>query len=246
MDCTECGKRAIARGYCGTHYQRWAKHGDPSVVLPGGREGNRRYTLNHGYFDDIRTPEQAYWLGFITADGGVIKSAKTYALRLELAKKDAEHVQMFADSMGSDKPLWNRRGCTGISLDSWRLAESLERLGIGQCKSATVKPWNGPEDLMPHYWRGLFDGDGCICRSRTYWQASICGSADCVHEFARWAHGICGSRAKPIPVRPGSACWQWIVAGTNMPRLLIEILYPPGAIALHRKRLLADTLCGRR
>lgn len=119
------------------HYQRWSKHGDPSIVLPGGREGSRKYTLNYEYFDDIRTPDQAYWLGFITADGGVVKNSKTYSLRLELAECDVEHVQFFAQAMGSNKPIWHRRGCAGISLDSWRLLESWS---ASESRSAKVPP----------------------------------------------------------------------------------------------------------
>ena len=240
--CSECGVPAVAQGYCATHYQRWNKHGDASIVLPGGREGSRKYTLNHTYFEDIDTPEQAYWLGFLAADGGVVIGAKTYALRLELAEVDAEQVQTFAIAMGSNKPLWNRRGCVGVSLDSWRLVESLERLGIGQRKSATVEPWDGPAELMPHYWRGLFDGDGCICRSRGRWQMSICGSEACVQAFAAWARGITGSRAKAIPVRPGATCWQWVLGGPHMAVPLARELYEDASVALRRKQQLAEEI----
>lgn len=37
----DCESKAIARGWCGAHYQRWSKHGDPFVVLAGG--GPRSY-----------------------------------------------------------------------------------------------------------------------------------------------------------------------------------------------------------
>lgn len=241
--CSECDEPAVARGYCPMHWQRWRKHDDPAVVLPGGREGNRKYTLNHEYFDSITTPEQAYWLGFIAADGGIIITPRSYALRLELAEVDAAHVQLFADAMGSDKPLWNRRGCVGVSLDSWRLVESLERAGIGQRKSATVEPWAGPADLMPHYWRGLFDGDGGMCLSAGYWHAKICGSKACVEAFGAWARPICGSRAKAIPVRPGHTCWQWQVSSNLKSQLLVWALYEDAPIALERKRMQAQELC---
>jgi hypothetical protein len=245
MQCTECAKNAVARGFCHTHYERWRKHGDASIVLCSGREGSRKYSLKHDYFDNIVSSEQAYWLGFIVADGCVIDSKKTHALRVELAEKDRGHVRLLADSLGSDKPLQQHRGCVSISLDSWCLVESLGRLGVTPRKSASVRPWDGPANLMPHFWRGLFDGDGSICRSRNYWQMGICGSADCVYGFAQWARTVCASRAKPIPVKPGSSCWQWIVAGSTMPRLLAKALYTPGDVALERKRVLANTLCGR-
>ncbi len=239
--CIECGELAIAQGYCTTHWRRWHKHGDPNIVLQG-REGSRKYTLNHEYFENIHSPEQAYWLGFLTADGGIIKNAKTYALRLELAEQDAEQVRAFTEALGSDKSPWNRRGCVGVSLDSWRLVASLERLGIGQRKSATVQPWDGPEDLMPHYWRGLFDGDGGMCRSCGCWFAKICGSRPCVEAFAMWARAICGSRARAIPVKPGADCWQWQVGSNVMTPLLVRALYGDAPVALRRKRQLAEAI----
>lgn len=40
-----CGKPQIARGWCGTHYQRWKKHGNPLVVQTtvGKRRAQRYY-----------------------------------------------------------------------------------------------------------------------------------------------------------------------------------------------------------
>lgn len=39
MNCTiqGCEGRIVARGYCGKHYQRWKKNGDPLVTLTPGR-----------------------------------------------------------------------------------------------------------------------------------------------------------------------------------------------------------------
>lgn len=41
MECTVdgCGKVAVTRGLCGTHYTRWKRHGDPAVVLRGAWRG---------------------------------------------------------------------------------------------------------------------------------------------------------------------------------------------------------------
>ena len=240
-----CGEPIVARGYCSKHWQAWRKHGDPLVDLVSGREGSRRYTLNESYFDVIDTEAKAYWLGFITADGGVIKDAKTNALRVELAERDGDHVRLLAQALGSDKPPWRRRTFVGSSFDSWRMVESLDRLGITPRKSGIVKPWAGPADLMNHYWRGLFDGDGTICHvgSDTRWQIGIYGSEACVCGFAAWAARICGSRAIP---RGGTTCWYWRVGGNRMARMLSVALYDNATVFLPRKRERAERLmaCG--
>lgn len=242
--CTLCDEPHVARGYCGKHYQRWSKHGDPLIVLPPAREGVRRYTLNESYFDEMAAEEQAYWLGFITADGGIIRSGRTFALRLELAEIDGEHVRRLADALGSNKPVCSRPGFVYASFDSWRLVECLERLGLTPRKSATVEPWNGPADLMPHYWRGLFDGDGSIgkVRTRTDWCLSICGSRACVEAFADWAMSISGGTAIPHPARKGSFCWRWAVTGGRKAQLLADALYGNATVALPRKRETAALL----
>lgn len=40
----DCGKPIKARGWCGMHYKRWLRRGDPHVVLPGDHSGPRRRT----------------------------------------------------------------------------------------------------------------------------------------------------------------------------------------------------------
>jgi hypothetical protein len=95
---------------------------------------------------------------------------------------------------------------------------------------------------MPHYWRGLFDGDGGMCHSGGYWHAKICGSKSCVEAFANWARPICGSRAKAIPVRPGHTCWQWQVSANLKARILVRALYEDAPVALERKQQLAEVI----
>jgi hypothetical protein len=48
----------------------------------------RKYTLDEMYFDEITDEHRAYWLGFITADGGIteIAPARPGVLRVELAE----------------------------------------------------------------------------------------------------------------------------------------------------------------
>lgn len=50
----------------------------------------RKYILNENYFESITTPEQAYWLGFLSADGYV--NTAQGELELELQEQDQEHL----------------------------------------------------------------------------------------------------------------------------------------------------------
>lgn len=261
-----CSQPVVARGWCARHWHSWRVHGDPTAAPPrrGGpdelvRPQNGRpivhrrrkrgsYTLDEGYFDLVESEDQAYWLGFITADGGVTVSRKSYTLKLDLSARDADHVHLFSRALSSNRPVRyrTRRGhhFAVAQADSWHLIESLDRLGVTPRKSATAAPWAGPSHLMPHYWRGLFDGDGSITvtSTRNSWQLGICGSEACVEAFAAWARDISGSRAVAAPSKRSPSCWYWSVGGNFMAQRLAGALYADARIALTRKRQLAETL----
>lgn len=50
----------------------------------------RKYSLNENYFEEIMNEEQAYWLGFLAADGYI--SEKRGTVVLELQEQDLEHL----------------------------------------------------------------------------------------------------------------------------------------------------------
>lgn len=242
-----CDEVSVAHGYCTKHYAHWRVHGDPTVVVPRRRK-RTAYALNESYFDEITTEEQAYWLGFITADGGIIRSgSKTYSLRVELGECDADHVRLLSAALGSAKPLTTRRGGTLVVavFDSRYLVEALDRLGVGPRKSLTAEPWNGPVHLMPHYWRGLFDGDGSIFRGKTqpgqHWCVSLIGSRPCIDAYQAWAAPISGSHSRPALMKGG--VWRWKVEGGQKPQRLARALYGNATVSLARKQEAADQFC---
>ncbi len=232
-------------GYCNRHLIRFHVHGDPLKVRQKG-ENPRKWSLDESFFDEITTEAQAYWLGFITADGCVARSGRTNTLRVGLAVRDTDHLARMNADLGSDRPLVRiEREFPAIvaTFDSWRLTEGLCRLGVGPNKTGTVEPWDGPAGLMPHYWRGLFDGDGSIYRNGSregHWGMSLTGSLPCIAAFGEWARPVCGSAAQPSFAK--ARAWQWSVTGKLMPRRLAEVLYGSATVYLDRKHALACDL----
>jgi hypothetical protein len=251
-----CERPHDSHGYCISHARQfrqgrevrelesrtaWSQRARQNVE---GQIARRRYALDEAYFDEISDERRAYWLGFIAADGG-ITTGKANVLRVELAAYDEAHLERMRSDLGSDRPLGYYESCACASFGSRYLVAALGRLGITPRKSATVQPWDGPADLMPHYWRGLFDGDGSIYKvsTRSDWCLSICGSRACVEGFAEWARGISGGTARPRQIRD-TACWMWAVTGGRKPQALASALYAGAVVALERKCQLAAELCG--
>lgn len=126
-----------------------------------------KYFIDIDYFNNIDTEEKAYYLGFLAADGSVDKSR----LKIELQQQDGYIIKSFRDAIAPNKPIYtnirlNRPTCKTtecLSLDSKYFVERLKPYGIIPRKSyqATFLPQLS-EDMMPHFIRGYFDGDGSV------------------------------------------------------------------------------------
>lgn len=120
------------------------------------------------YFEVIDTPNKAYLLGFITADGSIIgKYNSSCAIEvhqkdkalIEFAKKEINPSATITDCISEKK-----NNCR-INFSSKKLCADLIKYGIVPNKSKIIT--NIPENLIPsdlfkYYFRGLIDGDGCI------------------------------------------------------------------------------------
>lgn len=132
----------------------------------------KKYFFNEDYFEDINTECKAYWLGFLYADGYIQKDDIKYQYRitLRLQKHDISHIQKFAKCLNSNHPIkeihsfLNGKEYIGsqISLYSKKMVNDLYRLGCVQAKSMILKPPVLRNDLIRHFIRGYFDGDGSV------------------------------------------------------------------------------------
>lgn len=59
-----CEGEPIARGWCGAHYKRWRRHGDPRAGRPSGRTTYERFEAKIE-----RTPDCWEWVGGRNKDG---------------------------------------------------------------------------------------------------------------------------------------------------------------------------------
>jgi hypothetical protein len=118
---------------------------------------------NRTYFQEINTPEKAYWLGFIAADG-YVRRKPDHSVSIGLKESDKNHLLSFANAVDYDGKLirGKKNKSWRINLYGKQIVEDLCRAGVTPDKTTDLKPWAGPAELMPAYWLGFFDGDGCI------------------------------------------------------------------------------------
>lgn len=168
----------------GVQYQtihKWlVKSGEPrrskseAGKLAVERKGKwqQRYTYNHSAFREIDTPEQAYWLGFLAADGTIGDNG---VVQISLAIKDIGQLEKWKLFVKTDAPIryghtsdnLGERDYCRINCCSAEIWSDLIRHGVAQRKTATVS-W--PHWLSTHlqraYLLGYFDGDGGFCNDK--------------------------------------------------------------------------------
>ncbi len=162
----------------------------PSAVqLRAERMGLKKYPYHceYNYFDKIDTEEKAYWLGFMTADGWISKNNETgsCAIGIELQYGDIQHLRKFNKSIKGNYQIterWrkcslskhdkNHHMCT-IRIFSSIMYNSLVNLGFTNNKSfdCCIPVMN--VNLLKHYVRGYFDGNGCLCYTKNNFAVCI-------------------------------------------------------------------------
>lgn len=129
------------------------------------------YTCNDDLFSQD-TPESFYWAGFIAADGCVKLHNKKYKrLSIALEQKDHIHVEKFKRTISFTGPVHviERKDCTSseICISSEKIFDDLARFNIVPRKSLilTFPEWLEKHELVNHFMRGYFDGDGSFYTS---------------------------------------------------------------------------------
>jgi hypothetical protein len=132
----------------------------------------RLHNFNQSFFSSISTEPQAYWLGFIAADGHIRTSKME--LQVGLSVNDTEHVKKFLAAIGSDhhiKHYLSTNSNTGRQHESVRVTvpsavmiRDLLSLGLTPQKTTELTWPHIPDEQQPHFLRGYFDGDGCWIR----------------------------------------------------------------------------------
>lgn len=128
----------------------------------------RKYIVNETFFEKINTPEKAYWLGFLYADGHNTEG-KLWRVTLALQNRDTNHVIKFRDIMypNKDRNIYHRPNdmAAAITITSKKISQDLIKLGLVNRKSLIIDfPTENivPKYLQLYFIQGVFDGDGSI------------------------------------------------------------------------------------
>lgn len=126
----------------------------------------RTYFVNENYFNRIDTPNKAYILGFLYADG--YNNEKNGSLQISLQNRDIVILEKIKRETESTCNIKNYDTYCHLTINSRKLSNDLNKWGCHQAKSFTLRfPDFLSDDLMSHFIRGYFDGDGCVQTFKT-------------------------------------------------------------------------------
>ena len=114
----------------------------------------QKYIKNEDFFQIINNQHNAYWLGFLFADGYVGERVTILALQ----DNDVYHLEKLRDIICDEIPIKRNGNGLGLQIYSTKISNILKNYGMDTKKE--IK--NIPKELESHFIRGLFDGDGSI------------------------------------------------------------------------------------
>ena len=209
-------------------------------------EMRRKYDIVEDYFEEINTPNKAYALGMIFSDGTVSKNGNYIVVALQ--SRDKSVLDLLNHEYGGDRklsfikysdknPNWQDQYV--LSVSSNKMKNDLIRHGAIPNKSLSLEfPKDIPQDLIRHFIRGYFDGDGSL--SKTEDRCSIVSTESFCKELTKVLKDVLNINSSIFLChnRDDKPTRTLQIAGRNQVKKFLDWIYDDADIFMDRKYLL--------
>lgn len=202
------------------------------------------YKVDEDFFKNW-SPEMAYIVGVIAADGEVYINKLHNKYDLEITSVDVDWLDKIHKVMKAEHPLYKRayQGKNGkrslvfrLRIGSKKLVNDLLKIGITPRKSLSLKFPTIPDQYLSHFVRGYFDGDGDMWaymrKNRPCLQLSFCGTKDFLIILNQVIKNKVGCAAKNVN-KMGNICR--LRYNTREAEAVLRWMYRDMALYLPRK-----------
>lgn len=223
-------------------------------------------TTKHDFFDIIDSEEKAYILGFYLSDGSITDNRFSIAI----SKNDLELVEKIRDILSPATTIYfteekiNKQGIKSnpickLQFTSTNIVNTLQKLGFGKGKTYLEKSVKNiiPENLMRHFIRGYFDGDGNINHSTPTKKHTLSSGEEKLYISNNYSYSIISK--DPLLLNEiktflefyvkvnDSKCRGCEVISVNRfedIKILYDLMYENASIFLRRKKLKFEEILG--
>lgn len=211
---------------------------------------NRTYSVNEEYFDNIDTQNKAYFLGFLFADGN--NGMQKATISLSLQEKDRDILEKLRIDAGSNKPLrfisserkrnngegYNYKDKYALTVCNKHWCERLSELGCVPNKSLVLKfPDYLSDEMLPHFIRGYFDGDGCIVNAKSgAYAISLTSTKDFCISVQNIVFNLFGMKSYIYPAsNKNGITYVWTLRKKQDIKTFLDWIYKDAELYLKRK-----------
>lgn len=211
---------------------------------------HRSPVSNHRFFENIDTPEKAYYLGWMITDGSVVNQRRcdgrinevSKTISIELAEYDKYIIDKFAILIGAsmDKvKICERKDRTRTNMAYFRfiseeMSTDLAKYGVIPNKTYSAYLPKIRDDLYHHMMRGVFDGNGTITMSGIYPRIAMYGTQMLCTDFKNELIKKLGFNDNKVSK---STCFHVWFSGKDNLRKFYDYLYKDcGDLYLKRKK----------
>jgi Mor family transcriptional regulator len=203
-----------------------------------------KYQYDISIFEKIETEDQAYWLGFLYADGCV--GYNKFSLALQFG--DRQQIDRMISFLGSSnivrdylKP--NTQFLqSSTTITNKKISDDLKKLGCVENKTFKIKfPTIDivPEHLRRDFLRGHSDGDGCFYVNPILHRASYnyVSNYEFCEESQLWLMEQCGLSKTKMGHNKTKTCWRVEYGGWEQVSKIHHFLYDGAQTFLPRKMI---------
>lgn len=215
---------------------------------------SRRFFVNESKFKKIETEEDAYWLGFMFADGYVSKRGESLITGVALAESDKEHLDKLNKYLESSYEVKKYMSGSGYSegncyvrllITSNPLGENLINQGCVLNKTDILKPPTVKPGLIRHFLRGYFDGDGSIFITKGSYTVNLVGTFEMCEFFQDYllSQGLVKQKTKIDKRKEEHKVCYTRYGGNQQTLKIMNHLYEGSTVYLDRKYKRYKELC---
>lgn len=207
-------------------------------------KNHKKRNIDDTYFEIIDTENKAYWLGFLMADGCIYKgsSKNSYRLQINLGIKDKHLLNAFLKDLKSNYEILEKtvslqgkeHQVVMLKINSTKLCTDLMKHNVVPRKSKKCVMPPLKENLVRHFIRGYFDGDGSISylKKRDGFNFGIVGGIEILNQFQKEFEKTSISTSI-YPVRNG--IFNLATTSIKSIKKIYHYMYNDSAIFLKRK-----------
>ena len=215
---------------------------ESGVKLRTNDECIRKYTANYHYFDCIDTPNKAYILGFLYADGCnyMNDSLRVYHWYLQLKSDDIDILDDIRKEIGYTGNISVKqrmkdntvREYADITVCNHHMCQALTEAGVMPNKTLETKyPVFLDDRLARHFIRGLMDGDGCIHKRG---DISISGTEQLIASVREKIENLCGIKTS-LYIHQNNGKTNDCNIGKKYAKTFLDWIYNDSDLKMRRK-----------